>query len=74
MVDKKELGDASAEGEVNKKPKRRDKSDLGPNYIAPDGGWGWVVCIAAGFSNVSMTTYTFFSPTLSMEVILENVQ
>lgn len=65
MVDKKKLGDASGGGEVNKKPKRRDKSDLGPNYIAPDGGWGWVVCIAAGFSNVSMTTYTFLSPTLS---------
>uniref|UniRef100_A0A1I8N429 Major facilitator superfamily (MFS) profile domain-containing protein n=1 Tax=Musca domestica TaxID=7370 RepID=A0A1I8N429_MUSDO len=37
-----------------KKPKRRDKSDLGPNFIAPDGGWGWVVCIAAGLSNFSV--------------------
>lgn len=37
-----------------KKPKRRDKSDLGPDFVAPDGGWGWVVCVAAGFSNVSM--------------------
>lgn len=36
-----------------KKPKRRDKSDLGPDFVAPDGGWGWVVCLAAGFSNVS---------------------
>ncbi|XP_061396617.1 monocarboxylate transporter 9-like [Musca vetustissima] len=35
-------------------PKRRDKSDLGPNFIAPDGGWGWVVCIAAGLSNFSV--------------------
>ncbi|XP_014088015.2 monocarboxylate transporter 9 [Bactrocera oleae] len=37
-----------------KKPKRRDKSDLGPNFVAPDGGWGWVVCIAAGLSNFSL--------------------
>lgn len=36
-----------------KKPKRRDKSDLGENFIAPDGGWAWLVCIAAGASNVS---------------------
>uniref|UniRef100_A0A1B0B6K0 Major facilitator superfamily (MFS) profile domain-containing protein n=1 Tax=Glossina palpalis gambiensis TaxID=67801 RepID=A0A1B0B6K0_9MUSC len=37
-----------------KKPKRRDKSDLGPDFVAPDGGWGWVVCLAAGFSNFSI--------------------
>uniref|UniRef100_A0A1I8QBZ2 Major facilitator superfamily (MFS) profile domain-containing protein n=1 Tax=Stomoxys calcitrans TaxID=35570 RepID=A0A1I8QBZ2_STOCA len=37
-----------------KKPKKRDKSDLGPDFIAPDGGWGWVVCIAAGLSNLSL--------------------
>lgn len=39
-----------------KKQKRRDKSDLGPDFVAPDGGWGWVVCLAAGFSNVSGLT------------------
>ncbi|ALC48712.1 out [Drosophila busckii] len=38
----------------NKKPKRRDKSDLGPDFVAPDGGWGWVICLAAGFSNFFM--------------------
>ncbi|XP_075154468.1 uncharacterized protein LOC142228057 [Haematobia irritans] len=37
-----------------KKKKRRDKSDLGPDFVAPDGGWGWVVCIAAGLSNFSL--------------------
>ncbi|XP_039499889.1 uncharacterized protein LOC120456865 [Drosophila santomea] len=34
-----------------KKPKRRDRSDLGPDFVAPDGGWGWVVCLAAGLNN-----------------------
>ncbi|KAH8397521.1 hypothetical protein KR222_008926 [Zaprionus bogoriensis] len=37
-----------------KKPKRRDKSDLGPDFVAPDGGWGWVICLAAGLSNFFM--------------------
>lgn len=31
---------------------RKDKSDLGENFVAPDGGWAWLVCIAAGISNV----------------------
>ena len=39
------------------KKKRRDKSDLGPDFVAPDGGWGWVVCLAAGFSNVSRKSH-----------------
>lgn len=34
---------------------RKNKSDLGPNYVAPDGGWGWLVCIAAGCSNVNIS-------------------
>ncbi|XP_030381365.1 uncharacterized protein LOC115629146 isoform X2 [Scaptodrosophila lebanonensis] len=37
-----------------KKPKRRDKSDLGPDFEAPDGGWGWVVCVTAGLNNFFM--------------------
>ncbi|EDW65803.1 uncharacterized protein out [Drosophila virilis] len=37
-----------------KKPKRRDKSDLGPDFVAPDGGWGWVICLAAGLNNFFM--------------------
>lgn len=35
------------------KTKRKNQSDLGDSYVAPDGGWGWVVCIAFGFCNVS---------------------
>lgn len=31
---------------------RKDKSDLGENFVAPDGGWAWLVCVAAGVSNV----------------------
>ncbi|XP_058985802.1 monocarboxylate transporter 9-like [Musca domestica] len=39
---------------LRKKKKHRDKSDLGPNFVAPDGGWGWIVCIAAGLSNLCL--------------------
>ncbi|KAH8291595.1 hypothetical protein KR018_003482 [Drosophila ironensis] len=31
-----------------------DKSDLGPDFVAPDGGWAWLVCVAAGVSNLSI--------------------
>lgn len=48
-----------------KKPKRRNKSDLGKDFVAPDGGWGWVVCIAAGFSNVLL--YYDFRKLLSLQ-------
>lgn len=37
-----------------RKFKRRDKSDLGPNFVAPDGKWGWCVVVAAGCSNVNI--------------------
>ncbi|EDV99915.1 uncharacterized protein LOC6565467 isoform X2 [Drosophila grimshawi] len=33
---------------------RRDKSDLGEHFVAPDGGWAWLVCVAAGLSNLSL--------------------
>jgi hypothetical protein len=36
-----------------KKKKRRNKSDLGENFQAPDGGWGWLICLGAGCANVS---------------------
>ncbi|KAH8235795.1 hypothetical protein KR032_007812 [Drosophila birchii] len=33
---------------------KHDKSDLGEDFVAPDGGWAWVVCVAAGVSNLSI--------------------
>lgn len=39
---------------ANTKKKIINKCDLGTNFIAPDGGWAWLVLIAAGFSNVSI--------------------
>ncbi|KAH8421274.1 hypothetical protein KR009_012132 [Drosophila setifemur] len=32
------------------KKKRRDKSDLGEDFVAPDGGWGWLVAVASGIN------------------------
>lgn len=42
------------------KPKPKNKCDLGPDFVAPDGGWAWLVCIAAGCSNVSVTSFFSF--------------
>ncbi|XP_039498184.1 uncharacterized protein LOC120455793 [Drosophila santomea] len=33
---------------------KHDKSDLGDDFVAPDAGWAWVVCVAAGVSNLSI--------------------
>lgn len=33
--------------------RRKNKSDFGPNFVAPDGGYAWVVCVAVGLSNVN---------------------
>lgn len=37
----------------NKNKPKQGKCDLGPDFIAPDGGWAWIILIAAGCSNVS---------------------
>lgn len=36
------------------KKKRKNHSQLGPDFVAPDGGFGWFVCFAAGASNVRL--------------------
>lgn len=43
---------SSASSKVTKKPPV-NRSKLGPEYIAPDGGHGWLVALGAGCSNVS---------------------
>lgn len=34
------------------KPKRRRLRVGDPDFIPPDGGWGWLIVFACGFSNV----------------------
>lgn len=34
-------------------PKRRRLRVGDPDFMPPDGGWGWLVVFACGFSNVS---------------------
>lgn len=41
---------------LKKKKKKINHSKLGPDFVAPEfeTGWGWFICVAAGFSNVSL--------------------
>lgn len=49
--------------EIKHKPQNRNPNfDAG--FIAPDGGWGWLVVVAAGCSNVSSNRYTNISSSL----------
>uniref|UniRef100_W8AME6 Monocarboxylate transporter 2 n=1 Tax=Ceratitis capitata TaxID=7213 RepID=W8AME6_CERCA len=46
-----QIVDADASKQHKKpKKKRRDKSDLGDDFVAPDGGWGWLVTVASGIA------------------------
>ncbi|XP_055370815.1 monocarboxylate transporter 9-like [Condylostylus longicornis] len=37
-----------------KKKKNRNKSDYGDDFIPPDGGYAWIICITSGLSNLSV--------------------
>lgn len=36
---------------------RAQPPNLGVGFVAPDGGWGWLVVVAAGCSNVRFKWY-----------------
>ncbi|KAJ8968756.1 hypothetical protein NQ314_002129 [Rhamnusium bicolor] len=38
---------------INDKPKRRRLRVGDPDFVPPDGGWGWLIVFACGFSNLS---------------------
>lgn len=46
-------------------------------FIPPDGGWGWMIILAAGLSNVSFIFHNiysiFYNPVFSF-IILENIR
>ena len=33
---------------------KNNKPNLDANFVAPDGGWGWLIAFATGFSNVNI--------------------
>lgn len=50
------MASAITDNSLLKKPqlKKRRRVRVGdPDFAAPDGGWGWLVLVACGFSNVS---------------------
>ncbi|XP_055842644.1 monocarboxylate transporter 6-like [Episyrphus balteatus] len=47
---KHQNGTTSKSSFVNRCTTGGNKSDLGEHFIAPDGGWGWLVAIASGVS------------------------
>jgi hypothetical protein len=51
-----EIGDKSEVVAASRKKtkKRKNHSQLGADFVAPEfsTGWGWLICLGAGFSNV----------------------
>ena len=44
---------ASDKRSANAKMVKKNKFDFGLDFVAPDGGWGWFITIAAGCANVN---------------------
>lgn len=44
--------DAVYKTTVEVQPKRRRLRIQDPDFVPPDGGWGWLIVVACGFSNV----------------------
>jgi hypothetical protein len=38
---------------------KKSKLKKDGEFIPPDGGWGWMIIFAAGFSNVSVVWYFY---------------
>lgn len=43
---------------LNKKNKKIENI-LEKDFLPPDGGWGWIIILAVGFSNVSLLLLLF---------------
>jgi MFS family permease len=44
--------DVVTDKRVSPKKKKKNHSQLGKDFVAPDGGFGWLICVAAGCSNL----------------------
>lgn len=46
-------GTSETKSQIYTKPKKRRLRVSDPDFTPPDGGWGWLIVFACGFSNVS---------------------